>query len=176
MDQGELLFKTRRFDVVRLRYRDDDGKLHEREVARHPGAVTILPLLGDEQVCLIRNYRVAVDETLIELPAGTLEPGEDPAVTARRELEEETGYRAGKVEKLCEFFMSPGILSERMFLFLASDLTAGPSRLERGEQIEPFIVTWHEAIALIERGEIRDSKSLAGLLWYDRFRRTSWSG
>ncbi|HET6882841.1 MAG TPA: NUDIX hydrolase [Pirellulales bacterium] len=171
MGQPEILLKTRRFDVVRLRYRDDAGQIHEREVARHPGAVTILPLVDDEHVCLIRNYRVAVDQTLIELPAGTLEPGEDPAVTALRELEEETGYRAQQVEKLCEFFMSPGVLSERMVLFLATSLTAGPSRLESGEQIEPFVVTWQEALALAERGEIRDSKSLVGLLWYDRFRR-----
>lgn len=171
MDEPEILLRTRRFDVVRVNYRTADGQTHVREVARHPGAVTILPLVESDKVCLIRNYRVAVDQTLIELPAGTLEPGEDPSVTAARELEEETGYLAGTVQKLCEFFMSPGILSERMVLYLATDLTAGPSRLEGGEQIEPFVVSWQEAMSLVERGEIRDAKSLAGLLWYDRFRR-----
>lgn len=169
MDEPELLLKTGRFDVVRLRYRTADGSVHAREVARHPGAVTILPLLDDGRVCLIRNYRVAVDQTLIELPAGTLEPGEEPAATARRELEEETGYRAAEVRQLCEFYMSPGVLSERMVLFLATGLTGGPARLEGGEQIEPFVVSWDEAMALIERGEIRDSKTLVGLLWYDCF-------
>lgn len=170
-DQPDVLLKTRRFDVVRLSYRTGDGTVYTREVARHPGAVTILPLMDDGRVCLIRNYRVAVDQTLIELPAGTLEPGEDPAVTAARELEEETGYRAAQVRQLCEFFMSPGVLSERMVLFLATGLTAGPARLEGGELIEPFVVTWQDAMSLIERGEIRDAKSLTGLLWYDRFLR-----
>lgn len=170
MEQPEILLKTRRFDVVRLRYQSPDGQTHEKEVARHPGAVAILPLLDDGRVCLIRNYRVAVDRTLIELPAGTLEPGEDPSVTASRELEEETGYRASSVEKLCEFFMSPGVLSERMVLYLATGLTAGPPRLEAGEQIETFVVLWPEAMELIKRGEIQDAKSIAGLLWYDRFR------
>lgn len=166
----ELLLKTRRFEVVRLRYQTADGAIHSREVARHPGAVTILPRLDDGRICLIRNYRVAVDQTLIELPAGTLEPGEDPAATAARELEEETGYHAGEVRRLCEFYMSPGVLSERMVLFLATGLAPGPTRLEGGEQIEPFIVAWDEAMALVRRGEIRDSKTLVGLLWYDRFR------
>ena len=170
MDEPELLLKTARFDVVRLHYRTPDGSLHAREVARHPGAVTILPLLDDGRVCLIRNYRVAVDQTLIELPAGTLEPGEEPAATARRELEEETGYRAAEVRQLCEFYVSPGVLSERMVLFLATGLTRGPARLEGGEQIEPFVVSWNEAMALIQRGEIRDSKTLVGLLWYATYR------
>jgi ADP-ribose pyrophosphatase len=169
--EPEILLKARRFEVVRLQYRTGDGQIHTREVARHPGAVTILPLIDDNTVCLIRNYRVAVNETLIELPAGTLEPGEDPSVTAGRELEEETGYRAVSLEKLCEFYMSPGILSERMILYLATQLSPGPTRLEGGEQIEPFVVSWEEAMSLVERGEIRDSKSLCGLLWYDRFRR-----
>jgi ADP-ribose pyrophosphatase len=170
IEKLELLLKTGRFDVVRLGYRDADGSLHTREVARHPGAVTILPILNDGRVCLIRNYRVAVDQTLIELPAGTLEPGEAPSATAARELEEETGYRAAEVRQLVEFFMSPGVLSERMVLFLATGLTPGPARLEGGEQIEPLVVTWEEAMSLVERGEVRDAKSLVGLLWYDRQR------
>lgn len=170
IEKRELLLKTGRFDVVRLSYRGADGTQHAREVARHPGAVTILPLLDDGRVCLIRNYRVAVDQTLIELPAGTLEPDEAPSTTAARELEEETGYRAAEVRQLCEFFMSPGILSERMVLFLATGLTPGPARLESGEQIEPCVVSWDEAMAMVERGEVRDAKSLVGLLWYDRHR------
>jgi ADP-ribose pyrophosphatase len=170
IEKREVVLKAGRFDVVRLTYRSADGAAHTREVARHPGAVTILPILDDGRVCLIRNYRVAVDQTLIELPAGTLEPGEAPSTTAARELEEETGYRATQVRELCEFFMSPGILSERMVLFLATGLTPGPTRLEGGELIEPCVVPWEEAMALVERGEVRDAKSLVGLLWYDRHR------
>lgn len=171
MDEPEILLRARRFAVVRKSYATPDGRLHQREVIEHPGAVTILPLLDDDRICLIRNYRVAVGETLIELPAGTLEPGEDPAETARRELEEETGYRAGSVTRLCDFFMSPGILRERMFVFLASELQPGEPRLEGGEQIEAMPVRWDEAMQLVATGQIHDAKTLAALLWYDRFGR-----
>lgn len=170
-DEPEVLLQTRRFDVIRQSYLTADGRRHTREIVRHPGAVTILPLMSDDRVCLIRNYRAAVGRTLIELPAGTLESGEDPADTARRELQEETGYSAATVTKLCEFFMSPGILRERMAVFLATDLTPGEPRLESGEQIEPLVVTWAEAIKLVAASQIEDAKTLAALLWYDRFGR-----
>ena len=81
------------------------------------------------------------------------------------------GYRAAKVRPLSEFFMSPGVLSERMVLFLATGLAPGPTRLEGGEMIEPFVTTWEEAMELVRRGEIKDAKTIAGLLWYDRFGR-----
>lgn len=171
MTDAELLLETRRFRVVRHVYRTPDGVERVRETVLHPGAVVIVPLVGADRVCLIRNVRPAVGETLIELPAGTLEPGEPPLVTARRELEEETGYRAGSVEPLCEFYMSPGILSERMHLFVARDLEPGPARLEPGEQIEPLLLAWEEALKMTAEGRIQDAKTLVGLLWYDRWRR-----
>jgi ADP-ribose pyrophosphatase len=170
-DQVEELFLGRRFRVVRHRQTLADGTTVVRETVQHPGAVTILPILPDGRVCLIRNYRVAVNETLIELPAGTLEPGEDPAECAERELVEETGFRCGQIEKLAEFFMSPGILNERMHLFLATELTAGETELEAGEEIEPAIVTWDEAMKWVREGRIRDAKTLVGLLFYDRLRK-----
>lgn len=141
-----------------------------KETVEHPGAVVILPLLDDGRVCLIRNRRVAVGETLIEIPAGTLEPGEDPALAAVRELEEETGYRAARWEKLLEFFVSPGILNERMHLFAARDLIPGDQALDAGEQIEPLLVPWDNAMALLRGGEIRDAKTIIALLWWDRVR------
>jgi ADP-ribose diphosphatase len=147
-----------------------DGMTHEREIIVHPGSVVVLPLVDAERVCLIRNFRVAVGEALIELPAGTLEPGEDPLETAGRELAEETGYRAGKLEKLSEFYMSPGILCERMHLFLASELTPGQEGREPGEEIENLVVSWTEALRMARCGEIRDAKTLVGLLYYERFR------
>src|SRR5690606_11394583 len=109
----EILLKARKFQVERRLQTDASGTHHIREIVVHPGAVTIVPILPDGRVCMIRNFRVAVGETLLELPAGTLEPNEDPAITAVRELTEETGYRAGRVEPLCDFYMSPGILNER---------------------------------------------------------------
>ncbi len=136
-----------------------------------PGSVVILPLVAPDQVCLIRNYRVAVGETLWELPAGTLEPSEDPAKCAHRELVEETGYRAGKIEKLCEFFVSPGILHERMHLFLASDLSTGAAAPESGEEIEPRVMSLDDALRMIETGEVHDAKTLIGLLLYDRLQK-----
>ena len=136
----------------------------------HPGAAVILPLVEPDSICLIRNYRVAVDEELIELPAGTVSPPEDPLETARRELMEETGYRAGSFEKLHEFWVSPGILNERMHFFVARDLTSGDAAREEGEQIQNLVVPWSEALAMIDRGQIRDAKTIVGLLLFDRLR------
>ncbi len=166
----EILLETRRFRVVRHRGRTASGHEYVRETVQHPGAVVILPILDDARVCLIRNYRVAVAQTLIELPAGTLEPGEDPAVTARRELEEETGYRARRIEPLLAFYMSPGILNERMHAYLATGLTKGPAAPEAGEEIEPLVVTWDEATGMARSGEIQDAKTLVALLYYEKSR------
>ncbi len=168
--EPEELLSTRKFRVVRHVTPGRDGTPHTREIVVHPGAVTILPLVDEDRVCLIRNRRVAAGKTLVELPAGTLEPGEDPAVTASRELIEETGYRAARMEKLCEFFMSPGILTERMYLFVARELTPGAARLEPGEDIETLVVDWNEAMRMVFDGTIEDAKTLVGLLYYDRQR------
>ena len=166
MTNSNILFQGRIFRVEQAVQVTPDGTEHLRQVVRHPGAVVVLPILNDGRICLLRNYRVAVNETLIELPAGTLEPGEEPALTAQRELAEETGYRADRIEHLLTFYMSPGILDERMHLFLAEGLRPGPTALEAGEDIQPLLCSWEEAMELIRRGEIRDSKTLVGLLFY----------
>ena len=146
------------------------GETLEREVILHPGAVVILPLLDDGRVCLVRNYRFSVAETLLELPAGTLEPPEAPETAAARELEEETGYRAGQWRELAEFYPSPGVMTERMFLFLARNLTPGQKHLQAGEQMESVLVPWREAVAWALDGTLRDAKTLAGILLWDRLR------
>ena len=166
---NKILFQGRLFRVERAVQTTPDGQRHLREVVRHPGAVVILPLLDDGRVCFVRNYRVAVEESLIELPAGTLEPNEDPADTAVRELAEETGYRAGRIEHLITFCMSPGILDEQMHLYLARGLQPGPMALEAGEDIQPLLCTMEEALEMIRRGEVHDSKTLVGLLYYRTF-------
>jgi ADP-ribose pyrophosphatase len=166
----QILLTARRFQVVRHTQTDRHGRAISREIVRHPGSVVILPLLKGERVCLIRNYRVAVGKTLIELPAGTLE-GYSPLETAHRELQEETGYRAARMEPLCEFYVSPGILSERMHLFVASDLTPGETALEEGEEIETLVVDWSRAMEMALGGEIEDGKTILGLLHYDARRK-----
>lgn len=170
-DPDEILFSGKRFRVVRTVQQMPDRSTHVREIVRHPGAVAILPLLDDGRICLIENYRVAAGGHLWELPAGTLEAGEEPLDAARRELAEETGYRAGKLELLAAFYTSPGVLDERMHLFLATELAQGEPALEAGEQIANRLTPWPEAIAMAAEGRIQDAKTLVGLLFYAAFRR-----
>lgn len=169
MPDDELLLQSRIFRVVRRRYTLAGGKPAEKDCILHPGAVAIVPLLADGRVCLIRNRRVTVEQTLLEIPAGTLEPGEDPAVCAVRELAEETGYEAGKWQKLTEFYMSPGILNERMHVYLATELQPGAAHREATEEIDNHLVPWSEALELIRRGEIVDGKTIAALLLVEQF-------
>jgi len=159
--QGEL------FRVEVLRYRDDDGRSYTREIVRHPGAVLVLPVLDDGRIVMIRNYRVAVDERLWELPAGKLEPGEPPLTAAGRELIEETGYKAGRIRKLSEFYTSPGFADERMHVFVADQLTSVERDLQPGEDIEVQTVERSKALEMIHTGELRDGKTIAALLIWD---------
>jgi len=170
VNDREILLETRRFCVVRRTQILPDGRAHTREVIEHPGAVAIIPLVDERHVCLIRNYRLAIDRWLLEIPAGTLEPGEDPLVTAHRELAEETGYTAQSMEPLCQMVFSPGILHERMHIFVARGLTAGTTRLEVGEQIDSHVTPLDTALAMIERGEVEDAKTVAALLLFARRR------
>jgi ADP-ribose pyrophosphatase len=146
------------------------GGTVQRDVVLHPGAVAILPLADDGSVCLLRNHRFILDEVLLEVPAGTLEPGEPIETAAVRELAEETGYTAASWRKLTEFYPSPGVLSEKTHLFVAQGLTPGAMRPEEDEQLEPVLVPWKEALARALDGTIRDAKTLVALLLWDRLR------
>ncbi len=167
-----VLLTTSRFRVVQVEQPTRDGGARKREIIRHPGAVVLIPLVDDQHICLIRNYRVSLARTLIELPAGTLEPNEPHLSTAARELQEETGYVADHLELLHTYYPSPGILDECMYLYVAYGLKPGNAAREPGEEIDNLVVTWDEAFAMIDRGEIHDSKTLVGLLLYDRWRRS----
>jgi ADP-ribose pyrophosphatase len=142
------------------------GRTVRRDVVVHPGAVAILALVDAEHVCLLRNQRVVVGETLWEVPAGTLEPGEAVESAAARELAEETGYTARHWRKLLEFFPSPGVLSEKTHVFLAQELTAGAMRPEADEQLEPHVIPLAQARAWALDGTIRDAKTLIALLFW----------
>ncbi|QDU99246.1 NUDIX hydrolase [Lignipirellula cremea] len=166
----EILFRSSRFHVARVNYSDGEETL-VKEVVRHPGAAAILPLLPHDRVCLIRNYRPTAGDYLLEIPAGTREAGEPPADTAARELTEETGYQAGKLEKLHEFYVSPGVLDEVIILYAATDLVQGDPHRESGELIENQIVHWEDALAMVDDGRIHDAKTIIALLYYDRLKR-----
>jgi len=169
MNTPEVLYQAKRFRVERVTQESADGSRHAKDIVRHPGAVTIVPLLDDGRICFVENHRVAVGERLVELPAGTLEPPEEPIKTALRELAEETGYRAAHIEHLTTFCMSPGILDEKMYVYAASGLTAGEMALEAGEDIQVLCLTWEEALEMVRDGRIHDAKSIAALLYYDKF-------
>lgn len=135
-----------------------------REIVATKGAVVIVAMTGDKEVRLLRQYRPAAEKWLIELPAGGLEPDEEPDLAAPRELLEETGDQATEWQKLGGFFSAPGILTEYLHLYLATELTPGPTNLEPDEHIDVITVPWPEAIDMIRRHEIEDAKTIAGLM------------
>jgi ADP-ribose pyrophosphatase len=146
-----------------------NGVRTQREKVVHPGAVVVVALDEEERVALVTQYRHAVGQDLLELPAGTLEPGEDPLETARRELREEAGVRAGSWQHLGSFYSSPGFLREELHAYLATDLEAAPQDLEDDEDIE---LEWVPLEALLNGSpEIRDAKTLAALWLAARSRR-----
>ncbi len=152
---------------------EQGGAPRDYEVVVHPGAAVILPVLEDGRVLLIHNQRVAVGQEMLELPAGTLDDREAPAACAVRELAEETGYRAGSLRPLTSFFTSPGILTERIHAFLATELTPGPTAHEAGEQIRLAPCALADALQAIHDGRICDGKTILTLLYYERFVRNA---
>jgi ADP-ribose pyrophosphatase len=159
------------FRVDEMNVRVRNGAEHTRRIVVHPHSSVILPLLPEDRVVLIRNHRPAVDTELLELPAGKCDPGEDPAACAARELREETGYRAGSIEKLCEFFPSPGILTEKLHAYVARELTAVGQDLDDGEDITPVTMTLDEAMRLVRERRIEDGKTLVTLMMFDLLQR-----
>lgn len=156
-----LLFKGIRFNV--------SSKNHHQFVD-HPGAVVILPLLADGEIVMIQNERPAVGESLWELPAGTLEPGEKPIETAYRELAEETGYQAKAMDPLLNYYTTPGFCNEKIHAFLATDLTFIGQNLDPTEKITTTRFRMEALLEMIREGVIHDGKTIATLLYYHLFR------
>ena len=160
------LLSTRLFAVEHREYPGPDGAVIGRDVVVHPGAVVILPILADGRIVLIRNYRYTVERELWELPAGTREPDESPEETARRELEEETGYHAESVQPLVTFYTSPGVLTERMHAFVATGLVHVGQKLMADEKIKVSPIASSEARRMFVEGEFADGKTIAVLGMY----------
>lgn len=169
MVRRKVVFKATRFDLEQVIETLPDGSDLHRTIVRHPGAVVILPILDDGRVCMIETYRVAIDRWHLELPAGTMDKGVSPGELAAMELQEETGFLADRFVLLHTFAMSPGILDEKMHLFLATGLREGPTAREEGEQMKNVLLSWPQIDRLLRDGQIADAKTLVGLLWYLRY-------
>ena len=160
---SKKVFTGRVFDVTVDTVREAD-RTYIREVVHHPGSAVILPAFDDGTIALVRQYRHPAVKYLLELPAGTLNDKERPEEGAARELEEELGLVSGKLEKLAEFFVSPGFCEEKMWLYLATDLTETAQRLEDDELIEVVRLPIDRALQMITDGEIEDAKTIIGLM------------
>lgn len=162
--QGRLL--TVRVDDVLL----ENGQQATREIIEHPGAVGIIALHGqgsEQRIALVRQFRQAAGQSLLEIPAGTLEPGEKPLACAQRELLEETGLAAHRWTHLQTFYTAPGFCTEKMWLYLAQETQlASHSQAAADEQIEVCFCTRPEAVQMLRTGQFQDAKTLVGLLWW----------
>jgi ADP-ribose pyrophosphatase len=168
-----VIYRGSKIDLALQSVIRADGTVAERELVIHRGAVALVPMVDDDHVCLLENHRFAVDKTLIEVPAGTIDAGERPEQTAARELTEETGYRAARLRRVREWYVSPGFLTERMHLFVCEGLEPGPPHPEPDERLKPVIVSWSDAIAMVDDGRIEDAKTIIALTLCERLRARS---
>lgn len=170
---SEVVFEGRLFNVVHDKVIEPGGQENERDIVRHNGSAVILAVDNEKNrknpwVVMERQYRHAAGRFLWELPAGKIEPDEDPMAGAQRELAEETGYRAKKWSELAQFWPSPGFVGEWMKLFLAEGITAGDALPEEDERIELRLVRLNDVLKMIDKGAIQDGKTLAGILLFAR--------
>jgi ADP-ribose pyrophosphatase len=162
LDSKEV-FRGRIFDVTVDTIREGETT-YQREVVHHPGSAVIIPIFRDGTMALVRQYRHPAVRYLLEAPAGTLNRGEVPEEAAARELEEELGCVAGRLEKLSEFFVSPGFCEEKMWVYLATDLTETKQSLEEDEILEVVRLPFSQALSMITSGEIEDAKTIIGVM------------
>jgi len=158
------IYQGRIFDVSQATIREGEIS-YEREIISHHGSAVIVPVFSDNTVALVRQYRHPAAKYLLEIPAGSLNKGEDPEIGAIRELEEEIGVRAANIVKLTEFYVSPGFLSEKMFVFLATELTEVGQNLEADELISIERISFPKAFEMIQGGQIEDAKTMLGLMF-----------
>lgn len=164
VSSSERLFDGPIFAIDRDRLTESNGLEVVRDVIRHPGGAGALPLFADGRVALVRQYRHPARAELLEIPAGRIEPGEDPEDCAAREVEQETGFRPGRIKRLAGFYSTPGFCEEILHVFLATDLTPTSQQLDHDELVEVHLLELDEALKMIDRGEIVDSKTIIALL------------
>lgn len=164
--ESEQIFKGKKFAVRVDTITDRPGHTYKREIVVHGGAVVMVAVTGEGKLVLVRQWRRATNKVLLELPAGTVDEGEPPLETAKRELQEEIGYKANKITPLGGFFSAPGILTEYLHLYLAEDLEASQLDPDENEELDLVEMTLDEALDAIEKGEIEDAKSIAGISRY----------
>jgi ADP-ribose pyrophosphatase len=160
---SQKVFAGRVFNVTVDTVREGD-LTYQREVVHHGGSAVIVPVFDDGTVALVRQYRHPTVRYLLEIPAGTLAEGERPDAGAERELQEELGVTAGRLEKLSEFFVSPGFCEEKMWVYIATELVQGQQRLEDDEILDVVRLPLSEALEMITSGEIQDAKTIIGLM------------
>jgi len=160
---SKTVFRGKVFTVSVDTVQEGDAT-YQRDVVHHPGSAVIIPLFHDETVALVKQYRHPAVRYLLEVPAGTLEEREDPEIGAARELEEELGLVAGRLDLLSEFFVSPGFCEEKMWVYLATELTNTKQNLDEDEIIEVVKISLQEALEMISDGEIQDAKTIIALL------------
>lgn len=168
---SKTVFKGRVFSVVSDQVEEPGNVKVRRDVIRHPGSIVVLAVddsTGGPRVLLERQYRYAADARLWELPAGRIDPGEDPLTAAQRELLEETGFTAAKWRKALSFYVSPGFLDETMDIFLAQGLKKGKAQPEEDERIATKFVALPQAVRMVLSGKILDAKTIAGVLWLEK--------
>ena len=163
---SQFIYRGRIVDLSLEEHRLPDGRSASFEIIRHSGGAAVLPVLDEGRIVLIRQYRAAVGQTLWEIPAGRLEPGEEAAACVLRELREEAGYRAGHLEKLGDLYPAVGYSDELIHLYLARDLVPVPRAPEPDEVIETFVLTIEDVRGMLRRGEIRDAKTQLALLLF----------
>ncbi|MCX7845049.1 MAG: NUDIX hydrolase [Dictyoglomaceae bacterium] len=162
----KLLYKGKIVNIKEIEVELPNGRIGKREIVEHPGAVAILPIDQDGNILFVKQYRMCAREILLEIPAGKLNYGEEPYQCAMRELEEETGYRAKKLELIHSFYTSPGISNEVLYLFVAKDLEKTQVNYDEDEFIEIISIKKENLEALLKECEIKDAKTLIAVYYY----------
>ena len=160
---NETIYKGKVFDISIAEIRENETT-YKREIVNHHGSAVIIPIFADKTIALVKQYRHAAQEYLLEIAAGTLSEGEAPETGAARELEEEIGVTAKNIEKLCEFYVSPGFLTEKMNLFMATELSESVQNLDEDEFLTIERISFTEAFEKIRNNEIQDAKTIIGLI------------